>query len=356
MGDYISFPNGRGDTLRGRLFYPSTDATADSSSSKTPPPPVVIMAHGLGLTQDCSLEHTFVRAFTEAGMAAFTFDYATFGASTGTPRHDVNPHHQVADLQAAVQMLHDNKNRSHDIDASRMGLWGTSLGGGHALRVAATSGDHVKAVVAQVPALGSGLAVALGMIRDDPQPNLLSVLKLAAAAVKWVVQSFLLRGETWFVPVAGLPGSAGMLLNPGDESEYLKLIPKDGGAFGWRNLATFPSVLRVALYKPMNYIYNSTTPTMLIVAMKDTLCPYKDNVMEATKRMARDDNKVTILSNAQHFDVYSDEGTQARSSQSAVQFFKDKFGIADDEALLEKVHEQMMERQNRLREKGLLEE
>ncbi|KAL3913778.1 MAG: hypothetical protein SGILL_006360, partial [Bacillariaceae sp.] len=89
--DYLlqRFVGGDGlTTLVGRLYLPvSLNGDDDESPVK---PPIVIMAHGLGLTQDCKLD-PFTDAFRNGGMAVLTFDYATFGWSQGWPRHQVIP-------------------------------------------------------------------------------------------------------------------------------------------------------------------------------------------------------------------------------------------------------------------------
>jgi hypothetical protein len=50
----VRFLGGDGSTvLTGRLFLPVS--TSSSSAPLSAPPPVIVLAHGLGLTQDCSL-------------------------------------------------------------------------------------------------------------------------------------------------------------------------------------------------------------------------------------------------------------------------------------------------------------
>jgi acetyl esterase/lipase len=154
----IRFLGGDGSTmLTGRLFRPPSDSTT------TQPPPVIVLAHGLGLSQDATLDR-YVEAFTAstANFAAFTFDYATFGASDGVPRHQVKPNRHVADIQAAIRMLKERQ-KELLIDADTMGLWGTSLGGGHALVVAAAD-DSLKVVVSQIPAILSGAESIVGTL------------------------------------------------------------------------------------------------------------------------------------------------------------------------------------------------
>ncbi len=109
------------------------------------PPPVVVMASGFAGTRDVALPW-FAEHFAAAGLAAFVFDYRFFGASGGSPRQLVNPWEQVDDWSAALAFL---RKRS-DIDATRIALWGSSMGGGHAL-IAAARDAHVRGVFAQAP-------------------------------------------------------------------------------------------------------------------------------------------------------------------------------------------------------------
>ena len=54
------------------------------------------------------------------------------------PRHDIDPWRQIADWRRAISYL-----ESLDVvDPNRMGLWGTSYAGGHALVLGATSSAH----------------------------------------------------------------------------------------------------------------------------------------------------------------------------------------------------------------------
>jgi dienelactone hydrolase len=112
-------------------------------------PPVVVMAHGLAGTRDAALPY-FAERFAAAGLAAFVFDYRGFGASGGAPRQLVDPWRQLDDWRAALASVR----RREDVDGARTGLFGSSLGGGHALVVGAGD-DALRAVVVQVPLIDS---------------------------------------------------------------------------------------------------------------------------------------------------------------------------------------------------------
>jgi dipeptidyl aminopeptidase/acylaminoacyl peptidase len=179
---YESFQFVGGDglsALSGRVFLPPKDNDSDGIfevddvATKQSPPPVIVMANGLGLTQDSSYVQTFVNVFTNSGFATITFDYATFGYSDGWPRHQVKPRHHVADLRALLKFLQKD-DLSQKVDVSRIGLWGTSLGGGHVLAVAADADENgisIKAVVGNVPHVKSALECVVKTILRNPNPN-----------------------------------------------------------------------------------------------------------------------------------------------------------------------------------------
>lgn len=91
--------------------------------------------------------------FAAAGLASFIFDYRTFGGSDGEPRHWVSPKRHIADWQSAITYV--TLHLSDTVDTSKLMLWSTSFGAGHALTIAAQLGDKITAVVAQVGSICS---------------------------------------------------------------------------------------------------------------------------------------------------------------------------------------------------------
>src|SRR5260370_23054126 len=120
----VTFKSG-GTYAAGWLFLPEKDASAA-------PVPAVAMAHGLGAVKAMYVER-FARRFAEAGIAALVFDYRSFGASGGEPRQKISPRDQIEDYRNALTWL----GRRAEIDADRLGVWGSSFSGGHVLQVAA---------------------------------------------------------------------------------------------------------------------------------------------------------------------------------------------------------------------------
>src|SRR6266446_6095134 len=111
------------------------------------PVPAIAMAHGVGAVKEMYIDF-FARRFAEAGIAALLFDYRFFGGSGGEPRQRVFPRDQMEDYRNALTWL----SLQPEIDADRLGVWGTSFSGGHVLQVAAHD-SRVKAVVSQAGAM-----------------------------------------------------------------------------------------------------------------------------------------------------------------------------------------------------------
>lgn len=108
-------------------------------------PPIIVMAHGFAAIRVLRLD-AYAARFAEAGYALLVFDYRGWGDSAGEPRRVLDIRAQQLDWRAGVAYAR----RIEGVDASRVVLWGTSFGGGHALHLAAE--DHeIAAVIAQVP-------------------------------------------------------------------------------------------------------------------------------------------------------------------------------------------------------------
>ena len=130
-------------------------------------PPVVIMAHGMAAQKSFRLP-AYAERFVEKNMAAFLFDYRTFGKSNGEPRHLVDPARHVQDWQAAIAHVRKLTN----VDGTRIALWGSSFAGGHVITCAAADHD-IRAVVSQVPFVSGWSSTRLKTI-----PDILLVLML----------------------------------------------------------------------------------------------------------------------------------------------------------------------------------
>ncbi len=109
------------------------------------PRPALILSHGFSALMEMGLDD-YARRFAAAGFICLVYNHRNFGGSEGTPRHDIDPWQQVSDMRDAISFLRTLP----EVDPERLGLWGTSYAGGHALVVSALD-RRVRCVVSQVP-------------------------------------------------------------------------------------------------------------------------------------------------------------------------------------------------------------
>ena len=152
-GNPVSITSG-GVPLSARYFPARHDDLASTAGR-----PCVVMAHGIGATQDSGL-HPFAEAFAAAGADVITFDYRHFAGSGGAPRQLVSIPRQLQDYQSVI----DHARRLPGLDPERVFVWGVSLSGGHVIRVAARD-TRIAGVFSLTPAT-DGLPVIAGMVRD----------------------------------------------------------------------------------------------------------------------------------------------------------------------------------------------
>jgi acetyl esterase/lipase len=113
------------------------------------PAPAIILGRGFGGVREGNRREAAF--FQAAGFVVLSIDYRFFGDSAGEPRGRLHPLEQVEDFRSAMTSLE----RRPEVDAQRIGLWGTSFAGGVVLYTAAVD-RRVRAVVAHLPIVHGG--------------------------------------------------------------------------------------------------------------------------------------------------------------------------------------------------------
>lgn len=271
--NHVEFRSGD-TTCSAWLYLPATASDA--------PVPVVVMGHGLGATREMGLA-PYAERFAAAGLAALVFTYRHLGDSGGEPRQLLSMPKQLADWDAAIEYSVGLR----QVDASRVAVWGSSLGGGHALAVAARH-PELRAAVAQCPFTdGPASALALGM-RESLVLTGFVVRDLLAAA----------RGKVPVtIPVAAKPGQVGLMTAPDALPGMRALLPAD---FPWVNRATARSVLSLLKYRPGRSARRIAAPILICISTTDSVAPPR-----RTERYARQAPRGDVrLYEAGHFDFY----------------------------------------------------
>jgi len=270
-----------GTRISGDLFYPKGAKKGDNL-------PAIILCHGWG-GERSHLNTAYAPYFAAEGYVVLTFDYRGWGDSDSrlvikgempkpgkngevtvratAIRELVDPVDQTTDIISAIDYISGEPM----VDSRRIGLWGTSFGGGHVVYVAARD-PRVKCIVSQVPSMSG----------------------------KWVYQYFKpekmaierARGEIEPVPqgenkIAGLNGT--------------------------------PHLSRIADYSPVSLSRQIKIPVFIIVASKDELIDNREHgqkVYTIVKKNAPAQYKVF---NGTHFEIYS--SGKAWAIQSALQWY-----------------------------------
>jgi uncharacterized protein len=126
-----------GIACEGDLYLP---ADFDESDAR----PALVIGHGFTVGRTSLVEEG--RLFAEAGFICLAIDYRHFGGSGGTPRGRLWPLQEAEDFRSAIDFLENQPG----VDCHRIGIWGTSFGGGITTHVAAYD-NRVRACVAQAP-------------------------------------------------------------------------------------------------------------------------------------------------------------------------------------------------------------
>ncbi|MBV1799258.1 alpha/beta hydrolase [Siccirubricoccus sp. G192] len=264
-----------GCTLRGWLYLPA---------GATGPFPAVVMAHGFSAVKEQALDR-YAEVFAGAGLAALVFDNRGFGASEGEPRQEVDPVRQIRDWRHAISFARTLP----EVDAARIGIWGSSYSGGHVLVLGAVD-RRVRCVVAQVPTI-SGWTTASRRTAPDRMATTLARFDADQEA------RFAGAAPAMIPVVAEKPNAPCVL--PGAEAHAFFTAP---GAPAWRNEVTLQSAAMSREYEPGIWVPRiGPTPLLLLVAEADTVTP-ADLALEAYNQAL--EPKQLVLLPGGHFDPY----------------------------------------------------
>jgi fermentation-respiration switch protein FrsA (DUF1100 family) len=295
MRQDVTFPS-QGLNCTGWLYTPD-DLGSDEER------PAIVMAHGFSAVKEMYLSN-FAEKFEEAGFVVLVFDYRYFGDSEGEPRGRLIPHEQHEDYRNAITWI----SQRPEVDASRIGVWGSSYSGGHVLHLAAFD-RRIKAAVAQVP-LVEGWANAQRLMRPDVFAEFIEALAQDRA------QRYI-EGSGASVPVVAPEGEPSALPTP--ESYEWFTHTGQSIALNWRNEVSLESMEAFLEYNPAANIHLiSPTPLLMIVARDDTLTP-TDLAIAAYERAL--EPKSLVIMEGKHFDAYTEPGLSL-SAPPAVEWFE----------------------------------
>jgi len=285
----------KGTPCVGWLFLPGGAGGGEKS-------PGIVMAHGFSGVKEMGLAD-YAELFAAAGFAVLAFDFRFLGESGGEPRQQMLPWDQREDLRNALTWFCAQP----EVDAERVGLWGTSYSGCHVISVGAHD-PRVKAVVNQA----NGCLVAADALRAIMPPEQFAGFR------QMLLHDRVTRyasGETSYIPIVAPPGQPAAMNAPGGYEFFMEEQKK---APTWENRVTVETMEKmieddISLALEML----SPTPLLVILCERDPLIP----VPLAEKAFARvGEPKRMEKFPVDHFDIYSGEWLD-KAAQLAVGWF-----------------------------------
>jgi len=214
------------------------------------------------------------------------FDYRYFGASEGEPRQQLLWYEQIIDYRNAITWV----SMQPEVDAARIGVWGTSYSGGHVLQVAAFD-KRVKAVVAQVPAVSAWLSYFATMPKARAEQQSAWFALVRAERMK--------TGKLAYFPVIAPAGQPAVMPQPEAYewvTEAAKIAPR------WENRVTVESLEVGMYYDPADFIsVIAPTPLLMVIASDDIITPTA--VQKQVFERAGEPKKLVVVP-GRHFDPY----------------------------------------------------
>lgn len=242
--------------------------------------PAILMLHGWGGIQD-ALTVPFYEEFTRAGYIVMTFDYRGWGESAGLPRQTISARQRVQDADSALAFL---KSRP-EVDATKIVIWGSSFGGGHAVELAA---DHpeLAGVIAQVPML-DGMATVKAA----------SPLRLMQFALCGLVD-MIKPGQPLYIPVVSERGAFSSMDR--DDANRALQLAEDSIGRTYDNRVAARSLLTMGPYRPFKRLKDIKIPALLLGATEDTVAPF----VESAIRKVNNPYISLATIKANHFEPY----------------------------------------------------
>jgi len=245
----------------------------------------------------------FASKFANAGFVVTVFDYRFFGGSEGEPRAQLLWPEQIQDYRNAITWTMTQK----EVDPARIGVWGTSYSGGHAIFLGAYD-RRIKAVVAQVPVTD----VWDTYMAKWPE-------KQREGFLAWLAQNRADEAATGKLNYIAVAAPADQPSVWPMQEWYEAFMELSKPAPSWLNKMVINSLDTHMTYAPTSVIHRvSPTPLLMVIASNDDITPTADE-KEAFAR-AKEPKKLVVVE-GRHFEAYQGP-KHDQFATPAVEWFK----------------------------------
>ena len=290
-----------GVTVRAHLYTP--EGFGDG------PFPIIVMAGGWCYVKEL-VQPSYAAAFNKVGCAALVFDYRNFGDSDGTPRQHLDPWMQIEDYKNAISYA-----ETLDIaDADRIGVWGISYSGGHALIVGATD-PRVKCIFSTIP-------VVDGYLNMQKVHGSIGFRRLKDVVVEDRRKRFS-TGEHGYIPMSSPDFATEVVTWPFPEvTEVFKNLQATT-APNHEHRNTIESVENLFNYTVFPYVERlQNTPTMMLVAEGDDITLW-DKEIEAFNKIPTTKKRLFVVDHTTHMVLYSNQSQLEIAADQGAKWFEE---------------------------------
>ncbi|MDQ0366442.1 alpha/beta hydrolase [Catenuloplanes indicus] len=231
-----------------------------------------------------------------AGVITLTFDHRGFGGSDGRRQHE-DAAGKLSDLRAAVTVLAGRA----EVDADRIGLVGICLGGGYAVRAAATD-PRVRAVAGIAGAYNSPAWFA----------DRSGITNYRAA-----LRSFIARADEMIPAVAPDGGEAAM----GGDEPFAYYGTARGAAPNWRNEVTRGSLHALMTLDALGAApLLAETPLLVVHGTNDDYC--SPELARMLHERTPGERELRWLEADLHIDLYDSAPHVAAATEATAEFLR----------------------------------
>lgn len=291
----VTIPS-EGEQLEALLYLPDGEG----------PHPAVVLAGGWCYVKELA-QPTFAEAFRDAGFVAVVFDYRHFGGSGGEPRRHIDPWRQIEDYRNAISWIAGRD----DVDGDRIGVWGISYSGAHALVLGALD-PRVRALCSVVPVIDGwdNLRLSHGTVS----------LRALLGALERARTRLHETGEHTYIDHQPVElGAVGTFPFPHSRETFERLKASEAPAY--EGSATAKSTDLLLAYSVRPFLSRLVaTPALICVAEGDDHTHW-DLAAEAFNQIPGPRKKLHVVPRSTHLTLYEDERTRRDVAAVGAEWF-----------------------------------
>ncbi len=299
MEKQVTFKS-QGTSLRGVLNMPEGPG----------PHPLLVMAGGWCYVKEIVMP-TYAAELAAVGCATLRFDYRGFGESDGDRRQHIDPWAQIEDYRNALSYAAT----LDGVDTERLGVWGISYSGGHALILAGIDA-RVRCAVSVIPVIDGFESMRLvhgyGKGRFAKLQQALAEDRERRA-----------RGE----PEGHIPHNVpdpdlALCTWPFQTSYKFFSSARETFAPNYQSKSTLESTELLCQYSVIDYLKrNLNTPTQMLIVEGDEHTPW-DLQVDAFNQIRSVNKELSVMKKVTHIGLYAQKEFQLQAAARNADFVR----------------------------------